>query len=130
MSLNHSSWRSLYAISDHFRLADMHDYPELTHACEDMQAQSEFYRFTVFWDEASSRIVTEICTHGVERFRSSLNYFLGLALLKKHLSGDMPVRCCKSVAVSARWARCCQARASTSCVTLTFLQRVLWLSIT
>ena len=48
----------------------MHEYPELTRAREDMQAQSELYRPTIFWDDASSRIVTELCTHGVERFRS------------------------------------------------------------
>ena len=48
----------------------MHEYPELTRAREDMQAQSELYRPTAFWDEGSSRIVTELCTHGVERCRS------------------------------------------------------------
>lgn len=51
----------------------MHDYPELSRSCEDMQAQSDLYRPTVFWDEASTRIVTELCTHGVERFRSLPN---------------------------------------------------------
>lgn len=35
-----------------------------------MRAQSELYRPTVFWDEASSRIVDEIRAHGVESFRS------------------------------------------------------------
>src|SRR6266566_4011043 len=45
-------------------------YPELTRAREDMCAQSELYRPTVFWDEASSRIVDEIREHGVESFRS------------------------------------------------------------
>ena len=57
----------------------MYDYPELTHARGDMQKQSEYYRPTTFWDEASSRIVTEICTHGVERFRSlpgALSFFV------------------------------------------------------
>jgi putative sugar O-methyltransferase len=57
----------------------MHDYPDLTLAREDMQLQNEFYRPTVFWDEASSRIVTELCTHGVERFRTlqtALSFFV------------------------------------------------------
>jgi putative sugar O-methyltransferase len=45
-------------------------YPELTRAREDMRAQSELYQPTVFWDEASSRIVDEIRAHGVESFRS------------------------------------------------------------
>jgi putative sugar O-methyltransferase len=45
-------------------------YPELTLARQDMRAQSELYQPTVFWDEASSRIVEEIRAHGVESFRS------------------------------------------------------------
>jgi putative sugar O-methyltransferase len=55
----------------------MHEYPELTLAREDMQAQSELYRPTICWDEASARIVTELCTYGVERLRSlpSAPYF-------------------------------------------------------
>jgi putative sugar O-methyltransferase len=55
----------------------MHEYPELTLACEDMKAQSELYRPTIFWEEASSRIVTELCTYGVECLRSlpSAPYF-------------------------------------------------------
>lgn len=60
-------------------MTDMRDYPDLTHALEDMQAQNELYRPTVFWDEASSRIVTELCTHGVESFRShptALGFFV------------------------------------------------------
>ena len=48
----------------------MDRYPELTSAREDMRAQSELYQPTVFWDEASSQIVAEICAHGVESFRS------------------------------------------------------------
>lgn len=48
----------------------MDRYPELTRAREDMRAQSELYQPTVFWDEASSRIVDEIHAHGVESFRS------------------------------------------------------------
>ena len=47
-----------------------HDYPELTRAREDMQSQDELYRPTIFWDEASSRIVAELCEFGVERIRS------------------------------------------------------------
>ena len=44
-----------------------------------MRAQSELYRPTVFWEEASSRIVDEIRAHGVESFRSlsePLGYFV------------------------------------------------------
>jgi putative sugar O-methyltransferase len=52
------------------RSALMHEYPELTRAYEDMQEQSELYRPTVFWAEASARIVTELCTYGVECLRS------------------------------------------------------------
>jgi len=55
----------------------MREYPELTRAREDMQAQSELYRPTIFWDEVSLRIVAELCTHGVEHLRSlpSAPYF-------------------------------------------------------
>lgn len=48
-------------------------YPELDRARSDMRGQSEFYRPTVFWDEASSRIVNELNEHGIERFRSLPN---------------------------------------------------------
>jgi len=51
----------------------MHDYPELDRALADMQTQSELYRPTLFWDEASARIVTELRTFGVENFRSLQN---------------------------------------------------------
>jgi putative sugar O-methyltransferase len=51
----------------------MYDYPELNRALEDMQTQSEFYRPTSFWDEASLRIVSELCTHGITHFRSLPN---------------------------------------------------------
>lgn len=57
----------------------MYDYPELTQARDDMLVQKELYRPTVFWAEASSRIVTELCAHGVERFRSlptALGFFV------------------------------------------------------
>lgn len=48
----------------------MHDYPELTRARSDMEHQNELYCPTVFWDEASSRIVMELIRNGVECFRS------------------------------------------------------------
>jgi putative sugar O-methyltransferase len=51
----------------------MHDYPELIRAREDMGMQNKLYQPTVFWDEASSRIVDELCAHGVDRFRSLPN---------------------------------------------------------
>jgi putative sugar O-methyltransferase len=51
----------------------MYDYPELSHARKDIQAQSEFYQPTTFWNEASSRMAAEFCTHGVEHFRSLPN---------------------------------------------------------
>lgn len=55
----------------------MHEYPELTCARDDMHAQSELYRPSIFWDEASSRIAAELSSYGVERLRSlpSANYF-------------------------------------------------------
>lgn len=56
-----------------------YQYPELLLACEAMRAQSTLYRPTVFWDEASSRIVSEIESGGVERFRSldtALGFFV------------------------------------------------------
>jgi putative sugar O-methyltransferase len=51
-------------------IAQKHSYPELTQARQDMLAQSELYRPTVFWEEASARIVSEIEAHGVEQFRA------------------------------------------------------------
>ena len=57
----------------------MYDYAELNLAREDMKTQGELYLPTAFWDEASSRIVTELTTHGVETFRSlpiALSYFV------------------------------------------------------
>lgn len=55
----------------------MHEYPELIRAREEMQAQIDLYRPTVFWDEVSARLVAELATHGVERLRSlpSAPYF-------------------------------------------------------
>lgn len=57
----------------------MHDYPELSIAREDMKVQSELYRPSAFWDEASSYIVGELCKLGVENFRSmpkALGFFV------------------------------------------------------
>jgi putative sugar O-methyltransferase len=54
-------------------------YAELILAREAMQTQSELYRPTAFWDEASSRIVSELESNGVERFRSldtALGFFV------------------------------------------------------
>lgn len=47
----------------------MFDYPELSLAREDMLQQSELYRPSAFWAEASALIVEELCAHGVENFR-------------------------------------------------------------
>jgi len=55
------------------------DYLELTRARCDMAQQSELYRPTSFWAEASQLIVDELQAHGVERFRSidsALSYFV------------------------------------------------------
>jgi putative sugar O-methyltransferase len=51
-------------------IAPMHEYPELALALEDMRSQSELYRPSIFWDEASTRIATELRTLGVGRLRS------------------------------------------------------------
>lgn len=51
----------------------MYTYPELLLAREHMLAENELYRPTVFWDEASSRIVAELISHGIEHFRSLPN---------------------------------------------------------
>ncbi|EAT59829.1 putative sugar O-methyltransferase [Chlorobium ferrooxidans] len=58
---------------------DVREYPELSLAREDMLSQSDLYRPSVFWDEASSRIVSELCSYGIERFRSlptTLGFFV------------------------------------------------------
>jgi putative sugar O-methyltransferase len=55
------------------------EYPELAQARKDMLGQSALYRPTMFWDAASTKIVTEICEHGVENFRQlskSLSFFV------------------------------------------------------
>jgi putative sugar O-methyltransferase len=57
----------------------MIDYPELQLARQDMLAQSELYRPTAFWDQASRMIEDELRSHGVERFRSlpsALGFFV------------------------------------------------------
>lgn len=48
----------------------MNEYPELTQAREEMRVQSELYRPTSFWDDASAVIEQELKEHGVDRFRS------------------------------------------------------------
>lgn len=48
----------------------MDDYPELMQAHNDLIVQDELYQPTIFWQEASLQIASELCTHGVERFRS------------------------------------------------------------
>lgn len=56
-----------------------HEYSELVLAYETLQTQNELYRPTVFWDEASSRIVAELEANGVESFRSldtTLGFFV------------------------------------------------------
>jgi putative sugar O-methyltransferase len=57
----------------------VHSYEELNRAREDMPAQSELYRPSVCWDEASSRIAQKLETYGVDQFRSmptSLGFFV------------------------------------------------------
>jgi len=46
------------------------NYPELVDARQNMNEQSDLYRPTVFWDDASSLIVMELESHGIEYFRS------------------------------------------------------------
>jgi len=45
-------------------------YPELELARNDMQQQNPLYQPSAFWSEASSKIVDELCHHGVENFRA------------------------------------------------------------
>jgi len=57
----------------------MTKYPELKLAYDDMLSQSELYKPTSFWNNASKLIVHEIEEAGVEKFRSlnsTLNYFV------------------------------------------------------
>lgn len=54
-------------------------YPELDQMLEDMHAQNELYKPSIFWAEAASRIKTALCSQGVERFRSlpdALGFFV------------------------------------------------------
>jgi len=54
-------------------------YPELEQARQDMKEQSELYRPTVFWEDASACIVDELCENGIEHFRAlptSLGFFV------------------------------------------------------
>lgn len=56
-----------------------HIYPELMQARKDMIFQSDLYCPSSFWDEASQRIVEELCSRGIERFRSlptALGFFV------------------------------------------------------
>jgi len=56
-----------------------YEYTELVLARETMRTQSELYRPTVFWDEASTLIVSELVSGGLERFRSlktALGFFV------------------------------------------------------
>lgn len=57
-------------------MSHQHAYPELTTARDDMRSQNELYRPSSFWDDASSRIVEELCEHGIQHFRR-LRYPLG-----------------------------------------------------
>ena len=57
----------------------MYNYPELSRSREDMLLQSELYRPTNFWDQASQLIVDDLQKYGIDRFRSletTLNYFV------------------------------------------------------
>ena len=54
-------------------MSTVNRYPELELARADMREQSELYKPTVFWDEASSRIVGEINENGIDRFRAQTN---------------------------------------------------------
>jgi putative sugar O-methyltransferase len=57
----------------------MFHYAELSRAREDMKTQSKLYQPSVFWDEASSCLVAELSSLGIERFRSlptALGFFV------------------------------------------------------
>lgn len=57
----------------------MNNYLELTQALNDMLAQDELYKPTAFWQEASSKIESELNEYGVEKFRSlktALGFFV------------------------------------------------------
>ena len=48
----------------------MDRYPELSLALMDMKMQSELYKPSAFWEEASLHIASELCLLGMESFRS------------------------------------------------------------
>jgi putative sugar O-methyltransferase len=57
----------------------VNNYEELNAAYCDMLEQNELYKPTHFWQEASSKIISEINTYGIERFRSmpiALSFFV------------------------------------------------------
>lgn len=57
----------------------MPQYAELREACEAMMNAPVHYRPAVFWEEATSRIVSEIEAHGIDSFRSlstPMGYFV------------------------------------------------------
>lgn len=57
----------------------MPEYAELRKACRAMREAPELYRPAVFWEDASSRIVSELETHGIDSFRSlatPMGYFV------------------------------------------------------
>lgn len=45
-------------------------YKELDVAIQDMQSQNVLYQPSSFWADASEKIVGEICTYGIDKFRS------------------------------------------------------------
>ena len=54
-------------------------YPELLSALAAVKLQSELYRPTAFWDEASRKILEELQEHGIENFRrlqNALGFFV------------------------------------------------------
>ena len=58
---------------------EKYEYAELALALEAMKTQSQLYRPKVFWEEASCRIVAELLSDGIDRFRSlktALSFFV------------------------------------------------------
>jgi putative sugar O-methyltransferase len=57
----------------------MRQYAELREACEAMTNAPDHYRPEVFWEDATSRIVSEVAAHGIDCFRSlstPMGYFV------------------------------------------------------
>ena len=57
----------------------MNSYPELDIAIEDMENQSELYKPSTFWNDASYQIGSDIREYGIEKFRSmpkALGFFV------------------------------------------------------